>query len=138
MVFLPNPPKAGKSHRYAQKIILGISIIYLRLFFSHALILNKNPHLWTDTKQFPFINGHFSDELRFPPAPLGRDFAFDYSNFQKYVPIYPFLFIFSVSRRMISFRSASCLSKLERVKANSIKVYKIDVKNTLPHHDLNS
>jgi len=21
----------------------------LRLFFSHALILNKNPHLWMDT-----------------------------------------------------------------------------------------
>jgi len=27
MVFLPNPPKAGKSHRYAQKIILGITNI---------------------------------------------------------------------------------------------------------------
>jgi len=29
---------------------------------------------------------------------------------------------------MISFRSASCLSKLERVKANSIEVIKIDDK----------
>jgi len=36
--------------RYAQKIILGISTIYLRLFFSHALILNKNPH--KPTKSF--------------------------------------------------------------------------------------
>jgi hypothetical protein len=35
--------------RYAQKIILGILHICLRLFFSHALILNKNPHLWMDT-----------------------------------------------------------------------------------------
>ncbi len=49
MVFLPNPPEADKSHRYAQKIILGISNIYLWLFFSHALILNKNPHFWMDT-----------------------------------------------------------------------------------------
>jgi hypothetical protein len=61
MVFLPNPPEADKSLRlpcemrslflwgYAQKIILGISIICLWLFFSHALILNKNLNLWMDT-----------------------------------------------------------------------------------------
>ena len=36
--------------RYTQKIILGISTIYLWLFFSRALILNKNPHLWMGTK----------------------------------------------------------------------------------------
>jgi len=51
MVFLPNPPKAGKSLCYAQKIILEILNICLRLFFSHALILNKNPHLWMDTNE---------------------------------------------------------------------------------------
>jgi hypothetical protein len=62
MVFLPNPPKADKSLRlpremqslflwgYAQKIILGISTICLWLFFSHALILDKNPPLWKDTR----------------------------------------------------------------------------------------
>ena len=38
----------AQSLRYAQKIILGISNIYLWLFFSHALILNKNLHLWRD------------------------------------------------------------------------------------------
>jgi hypothetical protein len=32
------------------------------------------------------------------------------------------MFIISVGRRMISFPSGSCLSKLERVKANSIEV----------------
>jgi hypothetical protein len=58
MVFLLNPPEADKSLRlpreirrtfhwgYAQKIILGISNICLWLFFSHALILKKNHHLW--------------------------------------------------------------------------------------------
>jgi hypothetical protein len=51
MVFLPNPPEADKSLHYAQKIILGISTICLWLFFSHALILNKNPNLWVDTKK---------------------------------------------------------------------------------------
>jgi len=35
--------------RYAQKIILGISSIYLWLFFSHALILNENPHKSTES-----------------------------------------------------------------------------------------
>ena len=39
--------------RYAQKIILGISNICLRLFFSHALILNKNPRFRVDTRKFP-------------------------------------------------------------------------------------
>jgi hypothetical protein len=43
----------AQSLRYAQKIILGISTIctprafpagHLWLFFSHALILNKNPY----------------------------------------------------------------------------------------------
>jgi hypothetical protein len=53
MVFLPNPPEADKSLRYAQKIILEISTICLRLFFSHVLILNKNPHLWMDAYQIP-------------------------------------------------------------------------------------
>jgi len=48
MVFLPNPPEADKSLRYVQKIILGILNICLWLFFSHVLILNKNPHLWMD------------------------------------------------------------------------------------------
>jgi hypothetical protein len=38
----------AKSLRYAQKIILGILKICLRLFFSQALILNKNPHLLLD------------------------------------------------------------------------------------------
>jgi hypothetical protein len=32
-----------------KKIILGIFNICLWLFFTHALILNKNPHLWADT-----------------------------------------------------------------------------------------
>jgi len=32
---------------------------------------------------------------------------------------------------MISFRSASCLSKLERVKENSNKVFKIDDKKQI-------
>jgi len=49
MVFLLNPPEADKSLRYTQKIILGILHICLRLFFSHALILNKNTHLCMDT-----------------------------------------------------------------------------------------
>ena len=49
MVFLTNPPEADKSLCYAQKIILGILIICLWLFFSHALILNKNHNLWIDT-----------------------------------------------------------------------------------------
>jgi len=34
----------AQSLHYAQKIILGISNICLWLFFSHALILNENPH----------------------------------------------------------------------------------------------
>jgi hypothetical protein len=61
MVFLPNLPEADKSLRlpcemqslflwgYAQKIILGILNRCLGLFFSHALILNKNPYLSMDT-----------------------------------------------------------------------------------------
>ena len=61
MVFLPNPPEADKSlclpcgmrslflWGNAQKIILGISTICLWLFFSHALIFNKNLHFWMDT-----------------------------------------------------------------------------------------
>jgi hypothetical protein len=32
--------------------MLGISNICLRLFFSHALILTKIAHLWTDTGYF--------------------------------------------------------------------------------------
>jgi hypothetical protein len=82
MVFLPNPPvedaaggEADKSLRlpcemrslflwgYAKKIILGILNICLWLFFSHALILNKNPHLWMDTnltlKSWRFWAGFF-------------------------------------------------------------------------------
>jgi hypothetical protein len=39
-----------QSQRYAQKIILGILYICLWLFFSNALIFNKNSHLWNDTK----------------------------------------------------------------------------------------
>jgi len=39
----------AQSLRYAQKIILGISTICLRLFFSHALILNENPHKSTES-----------------------------------------------------------------------------------------
>ena len=35
--------------RYAQKITFAIATICLRLSFSHALILNKNPHLWKET-----------------------------------------------------------------------------------------
>ena len=34
----------AQSLRHAQKIILGILNICLWLFFSHALILNENPH----------------------------------------------------------------------------------------------
>jgi hypothetical protein len=68
MVFLPNPPvedaaggEADKSlclpcemrslflWGYDQKIILRILNICLRLFFSHALISNKNNHLWVET-----------------------------------------------------------------------------------------
>jgi hypothetical protein len=48
LVFLSNLPEADKSLRYVQKIILGILHICLWLFFSHALILNKNPQLWMD------------------------------------------------------------------------------------------
>ena len=40
----------AQSLRYAKKIILGISDICLWLFFSQALILNKNPYLWMDNK----------------------------------------------------------------------------------------
>ena len=46
------PPINGlfaQSLRYVQKIIFGILNICLWLFFSHALILNKNPQLWMDT-----------------------------------------------------------------------------------------
>jgi len=39
----------AQSLRYAQKIILGILTIYLRLFFSQALILNKNPYKSTES-----------------------------------------------------------------------------------------
>ena len=39
----------AQSLRYAQKIILGISTICLRLFFSQALILNENPHKSTES-----------------------------------------------------------------------------------------
>jgi hypothetical protein len=34
----------AQSLRYAQNLILGISVICLWLNFSHALILNENPH----------------------------------------------------------------------------------------------
>ncbi len=47
----------AQSLRYVQKIILRISNICLWLFFSHALILNKNPQLWMDTSLiFCFID----------------------------------------------------------------------------------
>jgi hypothetical protein len=51
----------ARSRRYAQKIILGISTICLWLFFSHALISNKNPHLWMDTSEdlFPILHKFF-------------------------------------------------------------------------------
>ena len=39
----------AQSLRHAQKIMLGISVICLCLFFSHSLTLNENPHFWTDT-----------------------------------------------------------------------------------------
>jgi len=39
----------AQSLRYAQKIILGILTIYLWLFFSHALILNEDPHKLTES-----------------------------------------------------------------------------------------
>jgi hypothetical protein len=45
----------------------------------------------------------------------------DYSGSHKYVPIESLGFNFFACRRMISFRSGSCLRKLERVKANIIK-----------------
>jgi len=48
----------AQSLRYAQKIILEISTICLRLFFSHALILNKNPHLCMDTNKDPNNENH--------------------------------------------------------------------------------
>ena len=44
----------AQSLRYAQKIILGISTICLRLFFAHALILNENLHKSTES----FMNNH--------------------------------------------------------------------------------
>jgi ribosome-associated toxin RatA of RatAB toxin-antitoxin module len=44
----------AQSLRYAQKIILGISNIYLWLFFSHALILNENPHKSTGSSMYTF------------------------------------------------------------------------------------
>jgi len=47
------------------------------------------------------------------------------SNYQKYVPIELLTVTITVSCRMILFRSGSCLSKLERVKANSIEIAKI-------------
>ena len=43
----------AQSLRYAQKIILGISTICLWLFFSHALILNENPHKSTESSIVP-------------------------------------------------------------------------------------
>jgi len=65
MVFFPKLPTTlwklrQDKLRYAQKIIPGILGICLWLFFSHAfrlrlisyagqVILNKNPHFWTDT-----------------------------------------------------------------------------------------
>jgi len=39
----------ARSLCYAEKIILGISPICLRLFFPHALISNENPHKSTDS-----------------------------------------------------------------------------------------
>ena len=38
---------------------VGRQIVQGRLFFSHALILNKNPHLWMDTNSFSSRNGPF-------------------------------------------------------------------------------
>jgi len=64
--------------------------------------------------------------------------VFHYSSAHKYVLFESLAVTVSVSRRMISFRSESCLSKLERVKANSIEVVKIVENNTLPQHDLNN
>ena len=49
----------AQSLRYAQKIILGISTIYLRLFFSHALIFNENPHKSTESSM-----GRYSSVVR--------------------------------------------------------------------------
>ena len=48
-----------------------------------------------------------------------------YSSSQKDVPFELFTVTISVSRRIILFPSGSCLSKLERVKANSIEMSKI-------------
>ena len=48
-----------------------------------------------------------------------------YSSSKKYVPIEFLTVTISVSHRMIPFRLGSCLSKLERVKANSNEVVKI-------------
>jgi hypothetical protein len=39
----------ARSLRYMKKIILGISIICLWLFFSYALISNENPSKSTDS-----------------------------------------------------------------------------------------
>jgi hypothetical protein len=47
------------------------------------------------------------------------------SSYQKYVPIELLTVTIPVSCRMIPFRSGSCPSKLERVKANSIEIAKI-------------
>ncbi len=44
---------------------------------------------------------------------------------QKYVPIEWFAVTVSVSPRIVSFPWGSCLSKIERVKANSIELLKI-------------
>ena len=56
------------------------------------------------------------DNLVFPHRPIAV---------KKSVPIELLTVTISVSRRMIPFRLGSCLSKLERVKANSIEIFKI-------------
>ena len=45
--------------RYAEKIILGISNIYLCLFFSYALASNQNPCKLTDS--YIYNDFRFSD-----------------------------------------------------------------------------
>jgi len=49
----------------------------------------------------------------------------DYRSCQKYVPVELLTITVSKSRRMISFRSGSCLSNFERVKENIFEVFQI-------------
>jgi hypothetical protein len=65
----------------------------------------------------------------YPFIKNGFDRIKGYSSSQKYVPVELLTITISRSRRMISFRSRSCPSKLERVKENILEVFQIRKQN---------